>query len=181
MSILSFEKPAKARDSKTHAEKYSSSANIAGTYVPNMSKADMQKWKAKHIRGKDERVEIRKSINGVQLVVIVYKNRRDGDWNAGISHHENVQISANGKIQLSFAGWQEMMQAVEEAKAVLFPGSKSQTASKESFTAFLYEEDGEHTEGLATFDDAAEVIEYAKSCGWDEVVNDNTGEVVWRR
>ena len=121
MSILSFEKPAKARDSKTHAEKYSSSANIAGTYVPNMSKADMQKWKAKHIRG-------------VQLVVIVYKNRRDGDWNAGISHHENVQISANGKIQLSFAGWQEMMQAVEEAKAVLFPGSKSQTASKDSFT-----------------------------------------------
>jgi hypothetical protein len=45
----------------------------------------------------------------------------------------------------------------------------------------LYEEDGEYTEGLATFDDKEEAIQHAQSCGWDEVVNDNTGEVVWRR
>ena len=112
MSILSFDKPAKARDFKTHAKMYSSSADIAGTYVPNMSRADMEKWKAKHVKGANERVEIRKTVNGTQMLIIVYKERRDG-----VDHHENVQISANGKIQLSFAEWQEMTQAIEEAAA----------------------------------------------------------------
>ena len=119
MSILSFDKPAKARDFKTHAKMYSSSADIAGTYVPNMSRADMEKWKAKHVKGANERVEIRKTVNGTQMLIIVYKERRDG-----VDHHENVQISANGKIQLSFAEWQEMTQAIEEAKEILFPKEK---------------------------------------------------------
>lgn len=121
MGILSFEKPAKVRSFKDHAERYSSDSGIAGTYVPNLSKADMKKWKAKHIRGKDERIEIRKSINGAQMLIVVYKSRQEGDWHAGIHSHENVQISANGKIQLAFADWQEMAQAIEEAKALLFP------------------------------------------------------------
>ena len=112
MPILSFEKPAKARDFKTHTKMYSSS----GTYVPNMSEADMEKWKAKHVKGANERVEIRKTVNGTQMLIIVYKERRDG-----VDHHENVQISTNGKIQLSFTKWQEMTQAIEEARAILFP------------------------------------------------------------
>lgn len=124
MSILSFDKPAKARDFKTHAEMYASDSGIAGTYVPNMSKADMEKWKAKYVKGANERVEIRKSIHGAQMVIIVYKERQDDDWQNGIDRHENVQISANGKIQLSFVEWQEMTQAIEEAKEILFPKEK---------------------------------------------------------
>lgn len=51
----------------------------------------------------------------------------------------------------------------------------------ESFTAFVYEDDGIIAADLSTYDDKEEAIEFAKSRNWDEVVNDITGEVVWRR
>ena len=52
---------------------------------------------------------------------------------------------------------------------------------EESFTAFIYEEDGVTTEDLSTYDNKYEAIEFAKRRGWDEVVNDRTGKVVWHR
>lgn len=50
-----------------------------------------------------------------------------------------------------------------------------------SFTAFLYGEDGITTEDLSTYATKDEAIEFAKCRGWDEVVDDDTGEVVYRR
>lgn len=50
-----------------------------------------------------------------------------------------------------------------------------------TFTAFVYEEGGIITADLSTYDSKEEAIEFAKYRNWDEVVNDNTGEVVWRR
>lgn len=49
----------------------------------------------------------------------------------------------------------------------------------ETYTAFVYEEDGVTTEDLATYDNKDEAIRFAKSHNWDEVVNDVSGEVVW--
>lgn len=51
----------------------------------------------------------------------------------------------------------------------------------ETFTAFVYEEDNESAADLSTYDNKEEAIGFAKSRGWDEVVNDVTGEVVWKR
>ena len=51
----------------------------------------------------------------------------------------------------------------------------------ESYTAFLYEDDGIITEDLSTYDNKEDAIEFAKHRNWDEVVNDITGEVVWRK
>lgn len=50
-----------------------------------------------------------------------------------------------------------------------------------SFTAFAYEDDGVTTAEMATYDTAEEAIEFAKSHSWDEVVNDISCEVVYRR
>ena len=50
-----------------------------------------------------------------------------------------------------------------------------------TFTAFVYEEDGITTEDLSTYNSQEEAIEFAKTNDWDEVVNDDTGEVVWKR
>lgn len=50
-----------------------------------------------------------------------------------------------------------------------------------TFTAFIYEDDGIITADLSTYDDKEEAIEFAKYHNWDEVVNDITGEVVWKR
>lgn len=101
--ILSFEKPKKIRTTEQHNSTFSSDSGVAGTYVPNMSDADREKWKAKHIKGDDERVEIRKTIGGTQLLIVVYKNakyHKEG-WRTQPIHNE-IQVSANGKIQMSF-------------------------------------------------------------------------------
>lgn len=49
-----------------------------------------------------------------------------------------------------------------------------------TFTAFVYEEDMLVAADLATYDSEEEAIEFAEARHWDEVVNDVTGEVVWR-
>jgi len=121
MGILSFDKPQKLRSTEEHSKMYSSCTGIPGTYVPNMSKTDMERWKAKHIKGKDERIEIRKTLQGTQVVIVVYKDIREDSydskgWKPG---HDNIQISANGKIQMTFQEWNELMMAVQEAKNIL--------------------------------------------------------------
>lgn len=52
---------------------------------------------------------------------------------------------------------------------------------RESYTAFLYEEDGFTAKDLSTYDNAKAAIDFARDENWDEVVNDNTGGTVWKR
>ena len=121
MAILDFNKPAKVRSTADHNKRYMSDSGVDGTYVPNMSEADMKKWKAKHIKGADERIEIRKTLNGVQLLVVVYKTRKETEGYGGIMRmeHENVQMSMNGKLQMSFAQYKELKEAISEAIVIL--------------------------------------------------------------
>ena len=62
MGLLCFDKPKKARSTENHNIACSSDSGIPGTYVPNMSRTDREKWKGKIVgtrRGKPQ-VEIRK-------------------------------------------------------------------------------------------------------------------------
>jgi hypothetical protein len=59
--ILDFDKPKKLRPTVAHNAVHSSDSGVDGTYVPNMSRKDRAKWKAKQIGGDDPRVEIRKT------------------------------------------------------------------------------------------------------------------------
>ena len=136
--LLNFDTPPKLLTTKEHNEKYVACGAPLGVYVPNMSDEDMERWKGKHVTGKDERVEIRKTLNGVQLVIFVYKNpsekiksipEHDTDeyrkfdwsshWKAVHSWHSQIQISMNGKLQMSFSEYRQMMQVITEAIAVL--------------------------------------------------------------
>lgn len=123
-NVLDFEKPKKVRSTEEHNEKFQSDSGVAGTYVPNMSKEDMNKWKAKHIKGEDERVEIRKTIEGVQLVIIVYKKARpvkwdykkQDEWN---KRHQDIRMSMNGKLDLTWDNFWDMQEAVKEALEIM--------------------------------------------------------------
>jgi len=131
--ILCFDVPKKIRTTEEHNKMFMSDSGVNGTYVPNMSKDDMLKWKAKHIKGEHERIEIRKTFKGTQLLIIVYKkeflppypkaprNSEEGkkeiyDWN---NRHEKVVISMNGKLSLSLAEVTEMHSAITEAVYML--------------------------------------------------------------
>jgi hypothetical protein len=125
--ILSFEKPKKVRSTEKHNEMFSSDSGVAGTYVPNMSEEDELKWKAKHIKGDDERVEIRKTIDGAQLLIVVYAKARPVKYNWNHidewrKRHENVSISMNGKLSMTLVEYDEMKRAIDEAFEIFYMG-----------------------------------------------------------
>lgn len=84
-----------------------------GVYTPNMSEADMARWKAKLVNpaGGDTRVEIRKSAGGTQILIIVTVSR--------------VTMSMNGRATLTAAEFGEMGFAVAEARGRLCRGVTS--------------------------------------------------------
>lgn len=106
MSVLSFDKPARARSPEEHADMHSSDTGIPGTYAPNMSDSDMKRWKAKKIA---DRVEIRKTVSDLgsyaQVKIIVTR--------------DNVLMSANGRMAWNNEDWDNLGQAVAEAREIL--------------------------------------------------------------
>jgi hypothetical protein len=120
--ILYFNKPEKVRSTEEHNKKYMSNSGVAGTYVPNMSQEDAERWKAKYFGAKDRRIEIRKTIgfsktesyphvSWAQTLIVV----REATKNS-VPH---VTISGNGKMAFSKDDWQEFEQVIEEAKMIL--------------------------------------------------------------
>ena len=118
MSVLSFEKPKKVRSTSEHNDTFASDSGVAGTYVPNMSHADCEKWKAKLIGGDNPRVEIRKTLNGVQVLMIVWPDF-------------STRITANGPMTFSSKDWLDLQSARNEAlsSGQLVLGDKWQTSS----------------------------------------------------
>lgn len=114
---------------------HTSDSGVDGTYVPNMSKADNERWKAKHITGENERIEIRVSIHGVQVVIVVrkfapvpypkyakYTDRMEvyeQQRKRALEAKDNIKISMNGSLWLSHADWRNMTTAVKEAEEIL--------------------------------------------------------------
>jgi len=125
--ILDFNKTKKLRTSAEHSSIYMSDSGIAGTYVPNMSKSDMEKWKAKHIKGDNERIEIRKTLGGTQLLIIVRKNApmkypksHDREtWKQYNDQKGSIKMSMNGSLWMTFEEQNELINAIEEAKTIL--------------------------------------------------------------
>lgn len=123
MSLIDFNKPKKVRSTEEHNQMHSSDSGVAGTYVPNMSEADRNKWRGIHIKGTDERIEIRRTIGGSQVLIVVYKNVRFTDWRVNqkewYNNHNNVRISMNGKLDMTFEDYEEFTKVIEEAKEIL--------------------------------------------------------------
>jgi len=123
MNIIDFDKPKKVRSTDDHNQMYSSDSGVAGTYVPNMSEADAKKWKGKHIKGTDERIEIRRPIGGTQLLVGVYKDVKFTHWKVNqaewYKNHNNVRMSMNGKLDMTFYDYDQLTKVIDEAKQIL--------------------------------------------------------------
>lgn len=118
--ILSWDKPRKLQSTAQHNDTYQSDSGVAGTYVPNMSQADKLKWKAKHIKGEDPRVEIRKTVGGTQVLIVV---RLSG-----------IRMSANGPMLWTFLEWGDLQEAKEEALEVLVEKKSSRFYTVEEET-----------------------------------------------
>ena len=137
MELLDFTKPKRIRSTNEHNKKYQSDSGVAGTYVPNMSEENDKRWKAKHITGKYERIEIRKNMGGANVVIVVNKKspvpvptyRLDGKYDHEAYKENrkeykmlrnNIKISANGRIWLSFEQMSEIQCVINEATIILF-------------------------------------------------------------
>jgi hypothetical protein len=107
-----------------------------GGYVPQMSQADAQRWKAKEFNlGKENaRIELRKTFGGTQVTMFValdgwdyaakYEHRRDrnkDDKNCFFTDTRglNVRMSMNGPLLMTFEQFDEINRIVVEAATYL--------------------------------------------------------------
>lgn len=132
MGILSWDKPEKARSSAAHAAMYQSDSGVDGTYVPNMSREDVMRWKAKFTgykaRPPHPQVEIRYG-GGLVIIVCLHEGYTYNHYKAegrksfgkvyGSTVGLNLHISTNGPLQWTFDTLAEMNQAIAEAKEFL--------------------------------------------------------------
>lgn len=120
--MLDFNKPQKIRTSEDHNNMFQSDSGVAGTYVSNMSESDKKKFKAKHIKGDHERIEIRVEMNGSNILIKVFKKANKSDfygYQEFKHYHNEIQFSTNGKIDISLNEWDKINKAVDEAKQIL--------------------------------------------------------------
>lgn len=122
IGLLDFSKPKKARPSEEHNE-YTSDCGIPGTYAPNMSREDRQRWKGKIVGKSGKRplqIEIRKDsfVTVVGLKGYNYKHYKVGDYSSDTTGL-NIHVASAGPIQMTFEDWEEWRQVVEEAKKIL--------------------------------------------------------------
>ena len=126
--LLDFTKPAKVKIDAGFED------GPTGGYVPQMSKSDAQRWKARHFNlGKENaRVELRKNFKATQVFIIVALDGwdlaakhecRDSDKMNGyywkITKGLNVRMTMNGPLLMTFDQFNEINQIVEEAKMFL--------------------------------------------------------------
>lgn len=123
MTILSWDKPEKVMSIEEWASWQADSAP-PGTYVPNMSKEDVRRWKAKRVGFKagHPQIEIRKD----STVIIVslhggykykgYSADRVGAYN---TDNINLHIATAGPIQWTWEEWAECQEAIKEAREAL--------------------------------------------------------------
>lgn len=74
-------------------------------------------WRAQHIKGKDERIEIRRADSGFDVIIVVYKYYAIANPNHAVNPH--VSISTKGKAYFSMEDLSEMYQVIDEAADVL--------------------------------------------------------------
>ena len=109
MAVLDFNKPKKVMSTEAW-KSISADGAPPGVYTSNMSTTDMEKWKAKHIKGADPRVEIRKTMGSQVLIVVRISTGDDVS---------DIKMSCNGPIYMTFEQAQELQTAIQEAKEIL--------------------------------------------------------------
>lgn len=121
MGILSWDKPTQVMSKEKWAS-ISADGAPPGVYVPNMSRADQEKWKAKIIGGQYPRVEIRKTASSQMVIVVsltgdpMYHNK----WaKKDYGQETNIKVSMNGPAEMTFEEFDEFHQAILEAKSAL--------------------------------------------------------------
>ena len=82
-------------------------------------------WKAKHIKDEHERIEIRKTIRGVQLLLVVYKKSNPVEFSSNnreewLKRHQDIKLSMNGKLDMTWDEWQDLNEAAKEAFEIYF-------------------------------------------------------------
>jgi uncharacterized pyridoxamine 5'-phosphate oxidase family protein len=106
---------------------------------------------------------------------VVYKNKTETTNDSKNKKIQNLlkklkRISDNKEFGASYG---DLSSTIDEIERI--------TENDLSFTAFLYESDGVTASDFTMSDSKEEIIEFAIANNYDEVVNDYTGEIIWKK
>jgi hypothetical protein len=126
MGVLDWNKPERAMPVEQW-QAISADGAPPGVWTPNMSDQDRERWKAKlvGVRKGEPQVEIRKSTPGGQMVIIVglraytFKHYSPDARGYANTQGKNLHISHSGPAIMTFADFEQLAQAVAEARQVL--------------------------------------------------------------
>lgn len=76
----------------------------------------MSNWQTKHVRGKNERIELQNIISGTSVTATVQKDLFPGTWN---SPSPCVSLYTKGKAYFTLNEWKSLAEAVEQAERAL--------------------------------------------------------------
>lgn len=123
MGVLNWDKPKKVWATEDWKEISADSAP-PGVYVPNMSDADIQKWKAKKVGHKVGRPQIEIRKDSTVIVVSLGNGYKYKYYTPEYTKGINLHIATAGAIQWTFEEWEQCIQAVEEARQILEEGDE---------------------------------------------------------
>lgn len=117
-SVLMWERPRRVMSKEQH-QSISADGAPPGVYIPNMSRADRLRWKAKltGTRRKKPQIELRR--NGMVIVVAGSKGYKYKARDRGPKFAHHMHITSNDAQVFDMAGWTTLVHAVEEARQVL--------------------------------------------------------------
>lgn len=119
--VLRRDKPPKIMSTEKW-QQISADSAPPGVYMPNMSDADAATWRAKLIGGRDRRVEIRITVIGPERAA------PPRSWARSLVNHaqvliiveeDTVRMSANATMDFRNQVWDELVQAIAEARQAL--------------------------------------------------------------
>lgn len=126
MTILYWDKPAPIMSAEERAATYVADSAPPGVYVPNMSREDALRWKAKLTGHKAKPPHPQVEIRRAGLVIIVslgggYRYKFYGDPKRPYLATDgvNIHLASSGPQQMTFDSFAEMVQAIAEAREYL--------------------------------------------------------------
>jgi uncharacterized protein YigE (DUF2233 family) len=114
--ILTFGKPKRAMSKEAH-QSISADGAPPGVYVPNMSKVDAMKWKAKLVGQKTGRHQIEIRRDGVVIIVGGEKGYKYKWYDK--RKPNMVHLATSGPMILTDTEFEQMVLAVSEASVIL--------------------------------------------------------------
>ena len=113
--IVMWNKPKRIMSEESRRKNFSSDSEVPGTYVPNMSAADVASWKGKLVRHTTDNPQVELRKDTMVIVVSLRGGYKYKYYTPEKTSEFNIHIAIAGPAQFSWKDWADMRKAISES------------------------------------------------------------------